>query len=233
MKTLQESVDGLTKENLELKEKEQMAENREGILASSLERAQEFENLMDGVENGEKSLIDLEDDPLISLEDLRNRVEGRTDEEEDFSDIMSEGNDEMAGTPKRRREKVSPESGESNKKVRGRTRQIYDGHGNFVKIPLIVERKEKTLVKEGGGDSKKSKETMANNRQYLLRSDVPPPVPPRPPSRSHSTGPPASRDSSVTGVIVTGPLSRRGSTEAITGFDETSKEWIPSQGNTL
>ena len=74
MKNLQDNVDGLTKENLELKEKEQMAENREGILASSLERAQEFENLMDGVENGEKSLIDLEDDPLISLEDLQNKV---------------------------------------------------------------------------------------------------------------------------------------------------------------
>ena len=34
VKSLQEAMDGLTKENLKLKEKEQIPENQEGILAA-------------------------------------------------------------------------------------------------------------------------------------------------------------------------------------------------------
>ena len=229
-KSLQETMDRLTKENLKLKEKEQNAENREGILAASLERSQEFENLMDGVENVVGSLIDLEDDPLISTEDLKNK--GEETEQEDDTEIMSDGNEDIAGTPKRQRD--SPENGEINKKVnRGRIREVYDGQGNFVKVPLLVdpEKKGKALSKESAENSNKSKEKeiTLNVRQYLLRSDVPPPVPPRPPSRSNSAGPPVSRANHTSGVIVPAPLSRRGSVEQVTGFDENSKEWISSQ----
>ena len=45
---------------------------------------------MDGVENNVGSLIDLEDDPLISTEDLKNN--GEETEQKDDTDILSEEN---------------------------------------------------------------------------------------------------------------------------------------------
>ena len=67
---------------------ENEALNRENILASSLEKSTESDNLMGGIENA-TDVSKIEDDPLITDEELGD-PSPETGSEEDDTDILSE-----------------------------------------------------------------------------------------------------------------------------------------------
>ena len=70
---------------------QEIAENRASenvILAASIEKSTEFENLLEGTMNSESSKAELEDDPMILAEDLKSRA---SSSEEDDTVIISEG----------------------------------------------------------------------------------------------------------------------------------------------
>ena len=156
MKRLMDANTLLTEELKVFKEKEKErqteAEIREHILASSLERSKEFDNLMEGVSNLIQETPEvIEDDPHLSEENLnRTIIEDSQSENDDETTLGEQGGEgelrEMdSGQTKKKpgknqkRHRESPSNGEPQKKVNVDKIGIkiqYDGEGNFVSIPF-------------------------------------------------------------------------------------------------
>ena len=235
--------DSLTKEINIYKEKEKAREvefkMRENILASSLERSKEFDNLMDGVMNvGPENSANINDDPHISEEDLnRTILEDNRSENEEETEHDSEGADENSSKSRQKRPRESPINGEPTKKSNvGKVgvRIQYDGEGNFVSVPLRKEATEEGVVDpmDDGSVNEASKEKEIHEELDIETCDdkpeePPPPVPPRSSSRSSSVGPPVSRldKSPCDELDLLFPRMRRSSTRGIFGFDFETGKW--------
>ena len=94
----------------------------------------------------------------------------------------------------------------TRRKVKNRTQ--YDGEGNFVNV-ILNESGSKTNEKDTGEKNKKVHDESRETDQGMIEKifggksetfDTPPPVPPRPPSRSNSEGPSVSRTENRTDV---------------------------------
>ena len=184
IKVLKEREQALNDEKEQLKKDEaakvKEAHQRESILAATLEKSTELDNMLDGVLNA-GTLNIIEDDPLLSFEDMRAGSETSGTGEDD-TDILTEEDTDKENDHPLKRQRESAESRKEPQKKMCEDEKFFDcsnddagnGVGEIdVHIPVIVASGAPLLLRNSEGES-----GMDTGGGF----PVPPPIPPRPPS---------------------------------------------------